>query len=102
MRQFVRGAAVFILILSATDCASVKMRTSRTAAPAAVSTREYKIHSYLFGIVTGEPPRDIARLCDGSKVGDVNLKMKSVDVALSIVTLGIYFPQTVQITCNNF
>ena|SRR6185312_8260596 len=59
-----------------------------------------RVDSFLFAIVnsTAIPPE--REICPQSRIETLDLHMTPTDVGLSVVTLGLYIPHHVEITCG--
>lgn len=58
-----------------------------------------KSHSFfLFGLI-GEEYVNVKNICQGSKVRQMRSQFTFLDHFIGIITLGIYYPQTVKVWC---
>lgn len=54
---------------------------------------------YLWGFGSGHGPFYEKDLCPNSRIETMDMKMTGSDVLISLVTLGIYVPNRLEITC---
>lgn len=89
-------ASLFIFLAACSDL-QVSRGPSATVKPA--PDRIIRIHSYIFGAISQEKiyERDV---CPGGRIETMQLRMSPGEVGLALVTLGIYFPQNVEISCH--
>lgn len=95
----VKKVLLLILVLN-TSCTHLKVRRGDGPVTAAVPSKSIKLHGFAWGIIEGPRPGE-NELCPQSKVESLLLNRTAGDVLLSLATCGIYFPQTVQVTCKN-
>jgi hypothetical protein len=95
-----RALLLFILIIS--GCSSLKVQRNSTSTLDDIEFSEkatsYTIPSMLYGIV---PLKRIyeSEVCPQSRIETLDMHMDPDDVGLALITLGIYWPQRVEILC---
>lgn len=98
MNTIVRTAALLIAALSSTGCYKATFVAEPEAAKREPTHEEWN-HHYVFGTV-GEAEIDAQRYCSG-KVAAVRTGGNAGTTTLGIVTLGIYTPRKVYVTCSD-
>lgn len=80
-------------------CVNLRFNRAEHSPPAGHQV-EYKARKMVFGFVPlrSIPPLDT--ICGSSRFESAEMKMNAGDVLLTMVTLGIYVPQRVAITCR--
>lgn len=63
-------------------------------------THDFAVSSYLLGFLTLTKLPPVTEICIKSRLESVDMKMESSDVLLTIVTLGLYVPHRVVVTCG--
>jgi hypothetical protein len=68
--------------------------------PSQGETQDVPADSYLWGFanVSKIPPE--SELCPKSRIETIDMKMTGQDVLITMITLGIYVPHRVEITCR--
>jgi hypothetical protein len=87
----------FVTLALFTGCTSIRVKSN--GAMAMTEVHEQQVPGYLLGFVTVKTLRP-DQLCASGKLDSFNLMQSPQDVFLTLVTIGIYFPQTVQVLCG--
>ena len=79
------------------SCADLEVRRSEST-PTVTEAPEFETHSYIFGFVPGGRLFQ-SELCPQTRIETMRLHMTKGDVGLALVTLGIYVPQHLTVSC---
>jgi len=92
---------LLVLAILVSGCARLTVVRDENVAPAAVDKKNVKLHSFLWEIIPGKriPPQQI--LCPSGRIERLDFGMDTGEVLLTLVTLGIYVPHHVDVTCTN-
>lgn len=90
---------ILFIVCLLTGCAQLRITRDESAAVGA--NREIVIHSFLWAFIPGRALPPVDQMCPGGRVESLDFGMKSQDVMLTAVTLGIYVPHRVIVTCKN-
>ena len=91
---------VLPILLAFTACNHLSVqRGEATPRPVSTST-EYKMNSFLWGIIPGPRLSPEPQLCPGGRIEALDLRMSGTDVLVSTVTIGIYVPHRVKVSCS--
>lgn len=89
----------FILAAMAALQIGCAVKVVRDDAQVTGETKVYQINSFLWAFVPGRKLPSGPELCPGGQVQTLDLSMAASDVLLTVVTIGIYVPHQVQVTC---
>lgn len=93
--RWMRRVAAAAALLALTGCYNVHYRSSR---PASDRTFDRSMNFFLWGLV-GDPEINIAEVCGPSGYATLKTTDTFVDGLLATLTLGIYVPRTLVVTC---
>jgi hypothetical protein len=89
--------AILLICLSACSHLLIQRGEEKSAEG---PVQRIELRSFIWGFVPHRKIRPEAELCPNGRIRTADLKMDQQDVLLTIVTLGIYIPHRVDITCG--
>ncbi len=89
----------FILALGfQVGCGNMTIQRSESAVGSDLQG-EYSTASFLFGFIPARRLSEV-ELCPQAKVQKMSVHMTGGNVGLALLTLGIYIPQTIHVSCS--
>ena len=90
---------LFILALGfQLGCGNMTVQRSESAVGSDQQS-EYSTTAFLFGFIPARRLSEV-ELCPQAKVQKLSLHMTGGNVGLALITLGIYIPQTIRVSCS--
>jgi hypothetical protein len=90
---------IVVLAIVVSGCYSVTSRPAGGFKTAGQPTFEQRQDFFLWGLV-GESHIDTAKVCKGSQPAQMQSQRTVVDSLLTLVTLGIYAPESARVWCK--
>lgn len=97
MYKKIFAAALVMMTVSA--CSTITIQPKKIPKLSTAPTYEERKNFYMWGLV-GEERVDVTKICNGSKVKQMQSQATFVDGLLGTITLGIYAPHTVKVWCD--
>jgi Bor protein len=95
--RWLYGLFIFNLGLQV-GCGHMTVQRSESVVSSDVE-HEYSTASFLFGFVPARRLSEV-ELCANAKVQKLSVRMTGGDVGLALITLGIYLPQKILVSCS--
>jgi hypothetical protein len=90
------GATVFLVLAS---CSHLTFSRSESPLPLG-ETKIFRLNSFVFGAIPAAKIPPESEVCPKARIESIDMNMSGQDVTLSLVTIGIYVPHRVTITCS--
>ncbi len=87
-----------LMLLLLTSCSTVTL--IKSADESIATPKSEKVHRFFFGGLVGYAVIEVDRVCGEKIVEKVDLRYRFEDVAIAVVTLGVYTPRTSRVWCR--
>lgn len=91
---------MILLAAFAVTFSGCAMKVVRDETPASVETKQIKMKSFLWAFIPGSKVPPASELCPGASLHALDLRMEPADVALTVVTAGVFVPYRVDYSCT--